>query len=63
MEGRVKFFSDVKGYGFITETETGKDYFVHASDSLDNLKKDDIVVFELKEGQKGPKAVNVKRKK
>lgn len=63
MEGRVKFFNEQKGYGFITETETSKDYFVHASDSLDNLKKDDIVVFELKEGQKGLKAVNVKRKK
>lgn len=63
MEGKVKFFNEQKGYGFITETETSKDYFVHASDCLDNLKKDDVVLFDLKEGKKGLKAVDVKRKK
>jgi CspA family cold shock protein len=63
MEGKVKFFNDNKGYGFITELETGTDYFVHASNCLDNIKKDEHVEFDLENGQKGPKAVNVKHKK
>jgi CspA family cold shock protein len=63
MEGKVKFFNEQKGFGFITETGTGKEYFVHATNSLDHLKKDDEVEFDLEEGKKGPKAVNVKRKK
>jgi len=60
--GKVKFFNDQKGYGFIT-AEDGTDYFVHASNTLDKLKKDDQVSFELETGQKGLKAINVKRKK
>jgi CspA family cold shock protein len=63
MEGKVKFFNENKGYGFIIESETNKDYFVHHSNCLDNLKKDDVVFFELETNEKGLKAVNVKRKK
>ena len=61
--GKVKFFNDQKGYGFLTESETGTDYFVHASNCIDKVKKDEQVTFELENGQKGPKAVNVKRVK
>ena len=63
MNGKVKFFNENKGYGFITDLETGTDYFAHASNCLDKIKKDELVEFELENGQKGPKAVNVKRKK
>ena len=63
MEGKVKFFNDQKGFGFITELGTGKDFFVHVSNVLDKLHKEDDVIFEVEDGQKGPKAVNVKRKK
>jgi len=63
MEGKVKFFNTQKGYGFITDSESRTDYFVHATDSLDEIKKDDLVSFELEEGKKGPKAVEVRRKK
>jgi len=59
-EGTVKFFNESKGYGFIRETSTGKEYFVHVSGLIDDIRKDDQVVFELTEGKKGLNAVNVK---
>jgi len=59
-KGTVKFFNESKGFGFIKEEETQKEYFVHASGLIDNIKEDDEVVFELKEGRKGLNAVDVK---
>jgi len=58
--GKVKFFNDSKGYGFIKDNETGNDYFVHVSGLIDEIKTDDEVTFELTEGKKGLNAVNVK---
>jgi CspA family cold shock protein len=58
--GKVKFFNDSKGYGFIIDNETGKDYFVHVSGLVDEVKDEDEVTFELKEGKKGLNAVEVK---
>jgi CspA family cold shock protein len=63
MEGKVKFFNDQKGYGFLTDIQSGSDYFVHATDCLDKIKKDDLVSFELEEGKKGLKAIKVHRSK
>jgi CspA family cold shock protein len=63
MEGRVKFYIVEKGYGFITERETHEDYFVHRTNTLDRIVKDDIVEFDVESGKRGPKAVNVHRKK
>jgi CspA family cold shock protein len=61
--GRVKWFNEKKGYGFI-EDESGKELFVHhtgiAGDGFKNLYEDDSVEFEIEQGEKGPKAVNVK---
>jgi CspA family cold shock protein len=62
MEGKVKFFNEQKGFGFIAGTD-GKDYFVHKTNTLDNIRKDEDVIFDLEDGKKGLKAVNVKRKK
>ncbi|HZX73454.1 MAG TPA: cold shock domain-containing protein [Cyclobacteriaceae bacterium] len=60
-EGTVKFFNETKGFGFIKETSTGTDYFVHISGLLvDSLNENDAVTFELKEGKKGLNAVNVR---
>lgn len=59
-EGTVKFFNDSKGYGFIKDTETEKEYFVHVSGLIDEVRQDDEVTFELQEGKKGINAVNVK---
>ncbi|HNZ81053.1 MAG: cold shock domain-containing protein [Bacteroidales bacterium] len=58
--GKVKFFNEAKGFGFIKETETSKEYFVHASGLIDRVKENDEVTFELEEGRKGLNAVNVK---
>ncbi|MDD5648825.1 MAG: cold shock domain-containing protein [Candidatus Nanoarchaeia archaeon] len=59
-QGKVKFFNETKGFGFIREDETGKEYFVHISGVNEGtLKEDDEVEFDLAEGKKGLNAVNV----
>ena len=62
MKGTVKFFNGEKKFGFITG-EDGKDYFVHESGLEGNvsLDKEDSVTFETEEGDKGLKAVKVKK--
>lgn len=59
-EGTVKFFNESKGFGFIKDTETGQEYFVHVTGLIDEIREDDQVTFELREGRKGLNAVNVK---
>ncbi len=60
-EGIVKFFNETKGFGFVKETATGQEYFVHISGLLvDRIYENDEVTFELKEGRKGLNAVNVR---
>jgi CspA family cold shock protein len=57
--GKVKFYNEEKGFGFITE-DGGKDIFVHASGLVDEIRENDEVTFEITEGKKGPNAVQVK---
>lgn len=59
-KGTVKFFNDSKGFGFIIDSETKTEYFVHVSGLIDEIREEDNVEFELKEGRKGLNAVNVK---
>jgi CspA family cold shock protein len=64
-KGTVKWFSDQKGYGFITpEDEGGKDLFVHFSsidgDGYKSLEDGQAVEYEAAEGKKGPEAQNVR---
>lgn len=59
-EGKVKFFNQTKGFGFIKDAESGKEYFVHVSGLVDEIREDDEVTFDLQEGRKGLNAVNVK---
>jgi len=61
-EGKVKWFNEAKGYGFITSEESG-DIFVHYSSIQGNgfktLAEGQAVSFDVEQGPKGPKAVNV----
>lgn len=61
-EGKVKWFNDAKGYGFI-ETAEGKDIFVHYTaiqkDGFKTLSEGQAVQFEIVDGAKGPQAANV----
>jgi CspA family cold shock protein len=59
-EGTVKFFNSTKGFGFIKEAGTGKEFFVHISGLIDEVRENDEVTFELKDGKKGPNAINVR---
>ncbi|WP_242918430.1 cold-shock protein [Pontibacter liquoris] len=60
-KGVVKFFNETKGFGFIKDDETGKEYFVHVTGLVDEIRENDEVTYELKEGKKGLNAVNVQR--
>jgi cold shock CspA family protein len=59
--GRVEFFDDKKGFGFIKEPDTQEKYFFHVSGLLDDVKENDSVTFELERGFKGMSAVRVKK--
>ncbi|RFN57697.1 cold-shock protein [Marixanthomonas ophiurae] len=59
-KGTVKFFNESKGFGFITEEGTNKEHFVHATGLIDEIREEDEVEFDLKEGKKGLNAVNVR---
>ncbi len=59
--GKVKFFNVSKGFGFIKDNDSEKEFFVHASGLIDQIKEGDEVSFELQEGKKGLNAVNVKK--
>lgn len=59
-KGIVKFFNNSKGFGFVKESESGEEYFVHVSGLIDEIRENDEVVFELQQGKKGLNAVNVK---
>jgi CspA family cold shock protein len=59
-KGKVKFFNDTKGFGFIKEEDSENEHFVHISGLIDEIREGDVVEFELKEGKKGMNAVNVR---
>lgn len=61
MQGTITFFDTVKGYGFIKDSDSNNSYFVHNSDLATAVKERDKVVFEIAKGQKGMKAVCVRK--
>ena len=58
-KGKVKFFNEEKGFGFIKDDSTGQEYFVHVSGLVNEIRENDEVTYDLKEGKKGLNAVNV----
>ncbi|MGN6180477.1 MAG: cold-shock protein [Mucilaginibacter sp.] len=59
-EGTVKFFNNLKGFGFISQDDTRTDVFVHSTGLIDQIRENDKVRFEVESGKKGLNAVNVK---
>ncbi|WP_321995504.1 cold shock domain-containing protein [Draconibacterium orientale] len=59
--GTVKFYNDLKGFGFIKDDDSSKEYYVNSSGLKENIQENDKVSFDLEEGKKGLNAVNVKR--
>jgi CspA family cold shock protein len=59
--GTVKFFNEAKGFGFIISDDRNEEIFVHVTGLKSPVRENDRVSFELKEGKKGPNAVNVEK--
>lgn len=66
-KGKVKWFSNMKGFGFLTKEGSDKDVFVHYSsiqgEGYKKLLEDEEVTFDVVDGAKGPQAANVVRNK
>lgn len=60
-QGTVKFFNVTKGFGFITPQNGSQDIFVHVSALNSEIQENDVVMFEVEDGKKGPNAVNVRK--
>jgi CspA family cold shock protein len=60
-KGKVKFFNERKGFGFIVDDESQQDVFVHVSGLVDKIRENDEVTFDLTEDNRGKKAINVHR--
>lgn len=59
-KGRVSFFNDTKGFGFIKDMESQESIFVHANSLSEAIKENDRVTFEVEMGHKGPNAIKVR---
>jgi len=60
-KGIVSFFNDAKGFGFIKDSISKQDVFVHINNVTGEIKENNVVTFEVEMGPKGPTAVNVKQ--
>ncbi len=59
-EGKVAFYNDSKGYGFIKDMRSQESYFFHVNGLIDEVRENDKVTYELERGPKGMNAVRVK---
>lgn len=60
--GKIEFFNDSKGYGFIKDLDTQEKFFVHVNGLVDEVVEGDKVTFELEQGMKGLNCIKVKKK-
>lgn len=60
-QGKISYWNDSKGYGFIKDLVTQENVFVHVNGTLETVKEGDTVTFEVERGQKGMNAVRVKK--
>ena len=61
LKGRVDYFNESKGYGFIKDLGSGEKYFFHVSNNtLTDISETDIVTFELERGLRGMNAINIR---
>ncbi len=58
--GTVKFFNESKGFGFIVDSSSKEEIFVHVTGLIDNIREGDAVTFSTERGKKGMNAVDVK---
>lgn len=59
-EGKVKFFNNAKGFGFITVKDSEEEFFVHSTNLIDDIRENDDVTFDVEKGEKGLSAVKVR---
>ena len=59
--GTVKFFNESKGFGFIIDSSSNEEFFVHVSGLVDNINEGDKVTYNTERGKKGMNAVQVKQ--
>ncbi|MBG8552794.1 MULTISPECIES: cold-shock protein [Hymenobacter] len=59
--GKVKFFNETKGFGFIIDDEQAQEIFVHQTGLVHEIRENDRVAFEVIDGKKGLNAVKVER--
>jgi len=59
-KGIVTYYNDSKGFGFIRDSETHDSIFAHVNNFIDDIRQDNVVTFEIENGQRGPAAVRVK---
>jgi CspA family cold shock protein len=59
--GKVKFFNERKGFGFILDDASQQDVFVHVSGLVDKIRENDQVSFDITEDSRGKKAINVRK--
>ena len=59
LNGRIEFFNEAKGYGFVKDIGSSEKYFFHISSAPASIAQGDIVTFELEKGSRGPCAVDI----
>jgi CspA family cold shock protein len=59
--GKVKFFNETKGFGFIKIDGSSEEIFVHVTGLVDQIREEDSVTFDVTEGKKGLNATNVRK--